>query len=161
VHVMAKDLGTGREQSIKITASSGLSKDEIDKAVKEAEAHAAEDKKKREVAEAKNEADTLIYSVEKSVADYGTKLSDAERADIQKALEQAKSVKDGADVEAIKKAVAELAKASHKLAEEVYSKMGKEQAGAGPAPGASGDDGKKPEEKVVDAEFEEVDKDKK
>ncbi len=87
--------------------------------------------------------------------------SDAERADIQKALEQAKSVKDGADVEAIKKAVAELAKASHKLAEEVYSKMGKEQAGADAASGAPGGDGKKPEEKVVDAEFEEVDKDKK
>ncbi len=74
VHVMAKDLGTGREQSIKITATSGLSKDEIEKAVKEAESHAAEDKKKKEVAEAKNEADTLIYSVEKSVADYGSKL---------------------------------------------------------------------------------------
>jgi molecular chaperone DnaK len=166
VHVMAKDLGTGREQSIKITASSGLSKDEIEKAVKEAEAHAADDKKKKEVAEAKNEADTLIYSVEKSVADYGAKLSDAERTEIQKALEQAKSVKDGADVEAIKKAVSELAKASHKLAEEVYSKMGKDQAGTGaasgsPGGGATGGDGKKPEEKVVDAEFEEVDKDKK
>ena len=163
VHVMAKDLGTGREQSIKITASSGMSKDEIDKAVKEAEAHAAEDKKKKEIAEARNEADTLVYSVEKSVADYGSKLTESERADIQKALEQAKSVKDGQDVEAIKKAVAELSKASHKLAEEVYSKMGKEQAGAGggsrelPTAG----DGEKPEEKVVDAEFEEVDKDKK
>jgi len=162
VHVMAKDLGTGREQSIKITASSGLSKDEIEKAVKEAEAHSAEDKKKREVAEAKNEIDTLIYSVEKSVADYGSKLTDAERAEIQKALEQAKSVKDGTDVEAIKKAVAELSKASHKLAEEVYSKMGKDQAGAGAASGeAPGGEAKKPDEKVVDAEFEEVDKDKK
>ncbi len=161
VHVMAKDLGTGREQSIKITASSGLSKEEIEKAVKEAEAHAAEDKKKKEVAEVKNEVDTLIYSVEKSVVDYGSKLNDTERADIQKALEQAKSVKDGTDVEAIKKAVAELAKASHKLAEEVYSKMGKDQAGAGAASGTPGGDGKKPEEKVVDAEFEEVDKDKK
>ncbi len=164
VHVMAKDLGTGREQSIKITASSGMSKDEIDKAVKDSEAHAAEDKKKREVAEARNEADTLIYSVEKSVADYGSKLSEAERAEIQKALEQAKAVKDGQDAEAIKKAVADLSKASHKLAEEVYSKMGKEQAqpggGAGPA-GATGDGGSKPEEKVVEAEFEEVDKDKK
>jgi molecular chaperone DnaK len=162
VHVTAKDLGTGREQSIKITASSGMSKDEIDKAVKEAEAHAAEDKKKREVADARNEADTLIYSVEKSVADYGSKLSDAERADIQKALEETKRVKDGQDVDAIKKAVAELAKASHKLAEEVYSKMGKEQAaGAGAAAGTGPGDGGKPEEKVVDAEFEEVDKDKK
>jgi molecular chaperone DnaK len=163
VHVMAKDLGTGREQSIKITASSGLSKDEIDRAVKEAEAHTAEDKKKREFAEARNEADTLIYSVEKSVTDYGAKLSDSERADIQKALEQAKSVKDGNDVEVIKKATAELAKASHKLAEEVYSKMSKDQpGGAGPGTGSTaGGDGHKPEEKVVDAEFEEVDKDKK
>ena len=130
--------------------------------MKEAEAHSAEDKKKREVAEAKNEIDTLIYSVEKSVADYGSKLTDAERAEIQKALEQAKSVKDGTDVEAIKKAVAELSKASHKLAEEVYSKMGKDQAGAGAASGeAPGGEAKKPDEKVVDAEFEEVDKDKK
>ena len=164
VHVTAKDLGTGKEQSIKITASSGMSKDDIDKAVKEAEAHSAEDKKKREVADARNEADTLIYSVEKSVADYGSKLSDAERADIQKALEEAKRVKDGQDVEAIKKAVAELSKTSHKLAEEVYSKMNKEgaQAGAGGAAGESAPgDGGKPDEKVVDAEFEEVDKDKK
>src|SRR5512146_436748 len=155
VHVSAKDLGTGREQSIKITASSGMSKEEIDKAVKEAEAHAAEDKKKKEVAEARNEADTLIYSVEKSVADYGSKLSESERADIQKALEQAKAVKDGQDVEAIKKAVADLSKASHKLAEEVYAKMGKEQAqgqpgGGGAAAGSTGNGGGKSDEKVVE-----------
>jgi molecular chaperone DnaK len=163
VHVMAKDLGTGREQSIKITASSGLSKEEIEKALKESEAHAAEDKKKRELAEARNEADTLIYSVEKSVADYGSKLTEAERTDIQKALEHAKSVKDGTDIDAIKKAVADLSKASHKLAEEVYSKMSREQgqAGTGGAAGSTAGDGRKPEEKVVDAEFEEVDKDKK
>jgi molecular chaperone DnaK len=164
VHVMAKDLGTGREQSIKITATSGMSKDEIDKAIKEAEAHAAEDKKKKEVAEARNEADTLVYSVEKSVADYGSKLTESERAEIQKALEQAKAVKDGQDADAIKKAVAELSKASHKLAEEVYSKMGKEQGQPGAeaaSGGAAAGDGGKPGEKVVDAEFEEVDKDKK
>ena len=163
VHVMAKDLGTGREQSIKITASSGLSKEEIDKALKESEAHAAEDKKKRELAEARNEVDTLIYSVEKSVTDYGTKLAEAERSDIQKALEQAKSVKDSSDIDAIKKAVADLSKASHKLAEEVYSKMNREQGqtGTGGAAGSTAGDGRKPEEKVVDAEFEEVDKDKK
>ncbi|HXY55298.1 MAG TPA: molecular chaperone DnaK [Nitrospirota bacterium] len=163
VHVLAKDLGTGREQSIKITASSGLSKDEIEKALKESEAHSAEDKKKREFAEARNEADTLIYSVEKSVADYGSKLSEAERSDIQKALEHAKSVKDGTDIDAIKKAVADLSKASHKLAEEVYSKMSREQgqAGTGGAAGSTAGEGRKPEEKVVDAEFEDVDKDKK
>ncbi len=161
VHVTAKDLGTGREQSIKITASSGMSKEEIDKAVKEAEAHAADDKKKKEVAEVRNEADTLIYSVEKSVAEYGSKLTDSERSAIQKALEQTKSVKDGGDVEAIKKAVAELSSASHKLAEEVYSKMGQGAAGTSGAGATGSGDGGKPGEKVVDAEFEEVDKDKK
>ncbi len=139
-----------------------MSKEEIDKAVKEAEAHAADDKKKKEVAEVRNEADTLIYSVEKSVAEYGSKLTDSERAAIQKALEQTKSVKDGGDVDAIKKAVAELSSASHKLAEEVYSKMSSGQGAAGPSgASAQGGDGGKPGEKVVDAEFEEVDKDKK
>jgi molecular chaperone DnaK len=163
VHVLAKDLGTGREQSIRITASSGMSKDEIDKAVKEAEAHAAEDKKKKELAEARNEADTLIYSVEKSLTEFGAKLTDAEKADIQKAIENTKSVKDGQDVDAIKRAVAELSKASHKIAEEVYAKMSREQqaGAAGGAGAAASGDGQKPEEKVVDAEFEEVDKDKK
>jgi molecular chaperone DnaK len=163
VHVLAKDLGTGREQSIKITASSGMSKDEIDKAVKEAEAHAVEDKKKKELAEARNEVDTLVYSVEKSVSEYGSKLTDAERSDIQKALEEARKVKDGGDIDAIKRAVAELSRASHKLAEEVYSKMSREQgqAGTGGTAGSTSGEGRKPEEKVVDAEFEEVDKDKK
>jgi len=159
VHVLAKDLGTGREQSIKITASSGMSKDEIDKAIRDAEAHQAEDKKKREVAEARNEADTLIYSVEKSVAEYGSKLTETERAEIQRTLEQAKSVKDGQDAEAIKKAVAELSKASHKLAEEVYSKMNKDQQSSPETDRTEAD--VRPSDKVVDAEFEEVDKDKK
>ncbi len=161
VHVMAKDLGTGREQSIKITASSGMTKEEIEKAVKEAESHAAEDKKKKELAEVRNEADTLIYSVEKSVAEYGSKLTESERTEIQRALEQAKNVKDGADVEAIRRAIADLSKSSHKLAEEVYSKMSTEQASsAGTTAGGTRSDAK-PGEKVVDAEFEEVDKDKK
>ncbi len=161
VHVMAKDLGTGKEQSIKITASSGMTKEDIERAVKEAEASAADDKKKREVAEVRNEADTLVYSVEKSLTDYGSKLSDKERMEIQAAVEQTKAAKDGQDIEAIKKAVAALSKASHKIAEEVYSKTAASpgQAGAGAA-GAPGGDGK-PEEKVVEAEFEEVDKDKK
>jgi molecular chaperone DnaK len=158
VHVMAKDLGTGKEQSIKITASSGMSKDDIERAVKEAEASAADDKKKREVAEVRNEADTLVYSVEKSLTDYGSKLSDKERQEIQAAVEQTKTAKDGQDIEAIKKAVAALSKASHKIAEEIYSKTTAAQGQAGGAtPGGDG----KPEEKVVEAEFEEVDKDKK
>jgi molecular chaperone DnaK len=164
VHVTAKDLGTGKEQSIKITASSGMSKEEIEKAVRDAESHAADDKKRKELVEARNEADTLIYSVEKSLTEYGAKLSDAEKADIQKAIDATKAVKDGNDVQAIKAASAELAKSSHKIAEEIYSKMGREQqagggaaggpaAGGGAAPGGGGG--------VVDAEFEEVDKEKK
>ncbi len=157
VHVSAKDLGTGKEQSIRITASSGLSKDEIERAVKEAEAHAAEDRRKRELAEARNTLDNLIYSVEKSVAEYGSKLTDADKSAIQSALEKAKSVKDGSDLEAIKQATNELSSASHKLAEQVYAKMSQQQAGAG----AQGAGAKKPDEKVVEAEYEEVDKDKK
>lgn len=161
VHVTAKDLGTGKEQSIRITASSGMTKEEIDRAVKEAEGHAADDKKKRELVEARNEADTLIYSVEKSIGEYGTKLSDSERSDIQRALEQTKKAKDGSDIDEIKRAVADLAKSSHKIAEEVYSKMGKgqEQKPHGDGGAKTGDG--KPEEKVVEAEYEEVDKDKK
>lgn len=158
VHVSAKDLGTGKEQSIRITASSGLSKEEIEKAVKEAEAHSAEDKRKRELAEAHNNLDTLIYSVEKSVAEYGSKLTDADRSTIQAALEKAKGVKDSSDLDAIRQATSELSSASHKLAEQVYAKMSQEQAKTGT--GAAGGDDKK-DEKVVDAEFEEVDKDKK
>jgi molecular chaperone DnaK len=162
VHVMAKDLGTGREQSIKITASSGLSKEEIEKAVRDAESHAAEDKKRKELAEARNEADTLVYSVEKSLADYSAKLTDDDKANIQKAIEKVKSVKDGTDTGVIKQAVEELSKASHKIAEEIYSKMSHEQqaSGGGSAAGAAGG-GAKPGSGVVDAEFEEVDKDKK
>ncbi len=162
VHVTAKDLGTGKEQSIRITATSGMTKEEIDKAVKEADGHAAEDKKRRELAEARNEIDNLIYSVEKSMTEYGAQLNDAERNAIQKALEQAKSVKDGGEVAAIKKAVAELSTASHKLAEHVYSKVSKEQEQKRrDDTGAASAGARKPDEKVVDAEFEEVDKDKK
>jgi molecular chaperone DnaK len=161
VHVTAKDLGTGREQSIKITASSGMSKEEIEKAVRDADAHAAEDKKRKELAEARNEADTLVYSVERSMTEYGSKLTEADKANIQKAIEGVKAVKDGTDMEAIKQAVAELSKASHKIAEEIYSKMSREQQTAGGASAGAAGGAAKPGSGVVDAEFEEVDKDKK
>jgi molecular chaperone DnaK len=162
VHVTAKDLGTGKEQSIKITASSGMSKEEIEKAVRDAESHAADDKKRKELVEARNEADTLIYSVEKSLSEYGAKLSETEKSDIQKAIEATKAVKDGSDVAAIKAAVAELAKASHKIAEEIYTKMSSEQQSGGGASGGATPGGEAPGGGgVVDAEFEEVDKDKK
>lgn len=154
VHITARDLGTGREQSIRLTASSGLSKEEIDIAVKEAELHAAEDKKKKELAEAKNEAATLIYGVEQSMAGFGSKLSELMRTEIQSALEQAKSVKEGTEAAAIKKAVADLSRASHKLAEQLYAKTGREQAEESAASVASSEDSVKPEENIVAPEFD-------
>ncbi len=160
VHVSAKDLGTGKEQSIRITASSGLSKDEIDKMVKDAESHAAEDKKKRELIEARNQADNLIYSTEKSLKEFGDKIDAAEKKKIEDAAAALKKAMEGNDLDLIKKSSDELMQASHKLAEAVYAKAG--QAGAdtgGEAPKEEGAKG----EKVVEAEFEEVkdDKDKK
>ncbi|HSB52386.1 MAG TPA: molecular chaperone DnaK, partial [Dissulfurispiraceae bacterium] len=159
LHVSAKDMGTGKEQSIRITASSGLSEEEIKKMMRDAESHASDDKKKRELAEARNSADTLVYSVEKSVKEYGDKLTDSEKSDIDTALEKCKRVKDTSqDAAEIKAAVDELTTASHKIAEHVY-KAAQGQAGDGPAAGQESK-AKSPEEEVVEAEFEDVDKNK-
>ena len=155
VHVSAKDLGTGKEQSIRITASSGLSKDEIDKMVRDAEAHAAEDKKKRELIEAKNQADSLIYQTEKSLAEMGDKIDAADKSKIESGVAGLKKALESDDAETIKKASDELMQASHKLAEAVYAKAQAAGAeGAGDAGGAGGE--AKKDEKVVDADFEEV-----
>ncbi len=167
LHVSAKDLGTGKEQSIRITASSGLSEDEIGKMVREAESHAEDDRKKRQVVEARNEADTLVYTVEKSLEDYSDKLTEEEKQAIEEALKECKKVKDSSsDPAEIKAAVTRLATASHKMAEHIYNEaQTAQQAAPGPeAPGTApeGEGGKeeeKEEEKVVEAEFEEVDKD--
>jgi molecular chaperone DnaK len=158
MHVSAKDLGTGKEQSIKITASSGLSEEEIKKMVRDAETHSDEDKKRKQLVEAKNEADTLVYSVEKSVAEYGDKITEAEKKEIEAAIENCKKVKDSSsDASEIKAATENLTKASHKIAEHVYKAAGA-QAGSqgGTAEGAEAKS--KAEEDVVEAEFEEVDK---
>ncbi|MEK6813845.1 MAG: molecular chaperone DnaK [Nitrospirota bacterium] len=156
VHVSAKDLGTGKEQSIKITASSGLTEEEIKKMVSEASSHADEDRRKKQLAEARNEADNLIYSVEKSIKDYGDKLSGGEKAEIEKAIESARKAMDENDIEKIRAATTELSRASHKLAEEIYGQM------AGKGAEAGGSAGSRPtDEGVVDAQFEEVDKEKK
>uniref|UniRef100_A0A831UDW0 Chaperone protein DnaK n=1 Tax=Geobacter metallireducens TaxID=28232 RepID=A0A831UDW0_GEOME len=160
VHVSAKDLGTGKEQSIRITASSGLSKEEIDKMVREAEAHAAEDKKKRELIEARNHADTLVYSTEKSLKEYGDKIGDDEKKKIEEAVAALKKAMEGDSLDAIKQATEALTQASHKLAEAVYAKAQAEGA-AQPGAEAAGDTGAKGGEKVVDADFEEVKDDKK
>ncbi len=127
VHVSAKDLGTGKEQSIKIT-SQKMTEEEIEKAVKEAESKEAEDKKRKEEAEVRNQADTLVYSVEKSLKDYGDKVSASEKKKIEDALNSLKEALKGKDTEKIKKASEELGKASHKLAEEVYKEAQKKAA---------------------------------
>ncbi len=159
LHVSAKDLGTGKEQSIRITASSGLSEEEVKKMTRDAEAHAEEDRKKKELAEARNSADTLVYSVEKSLKEYGDKVTEAEKKDIEAALEKCKKAKDTSnDASEIKTAVEELTKASHKLAEHIYKASQAAGAGAGSAGGDSKP--KSPEEEVVEAEFEDVDKNK-
>jgi molecular chaperone DnaK len=120
VHVSAKDLGTGKEQKIRIESSSGLSEDEINRMVKEAESHAEEDKKERERIEARNEADSLVYSTEKSLKDYGDKVSEDEKKQIEDAISELRGVMDSGSAEDIKEKSENLKQVSHKLAEEVY-----------------------------------------
>ncbi len=127
VHVSAKDLGTGKEQSIKIT-SQKMAEEEIEKAVNEAKTKEAEDKKRKEEAEVRNQADTLVYATEKSLKDYGDKVSAPEKKKIEDALKNLKEVLKGKDIEKIKKLSEELGKASHKLAEEIYKEAQKKAA---------------------------------
>jgi molecular chaperone DnaK len=155
VHVSAKDLGTGKEQSIRITASSGLSKEEIDKMVRDAEAHAAEDKRKREAIEARNQADSLIYQTEKSLKEYGDKVDASEKAKIEEAVAALKKSMEGNDPEAIKRDTEALMQASHKLAEAMYAHAQAGEAGGAGEPHAGAETGPKGE-KVVDADFEEI-----
>ena len=157
LNVGAKDLGTGKQQSIRITASSGLSEEEVEKMIKDAEAHAGEDKKKRELIESRNQADGLVYTTEKALKEHGDKVDEETRKGIEKALEELKKAMEGDDPEAIKTKTEALATASHKLAEVMYQKAQAETGEGGAeaeASGAAKDD-------VVDAEFEEVDDKKK
>jgi molecular chaperone DnaK len=160
VHVAAKDLGTGKEQSIRITASSGLNEDEIKKMVRDAEAHSAEDKKRKDTVEARNQLDTLIYSTEKSLKEYGTDLDTSVKDNIDEALKKAKEVLEGQDAEAMRKAAEQLSQSSHKLAEAMYAKASQQQAGQPHEGTEKRDDkggntaGKKDD--VVDADFTEV-----
>lgn len=163
LNVSAKDLGTGKEQSIKITASTKLSKEDIDKYVKEAEQYAADDKKKQEEIEAKNEADNLVYATEKSLKEHGDKISQDERLKVEQAINDTKEAIKGGDIAKIKEAKEKLSGASHKLAEEVY-KAAQQQQQAGQAQGGGCADGscgsqegaaeqqQSGDEKVVDAE---------
>jgi molecular chaperone DnaK len=155
VNVSAKDMGTGREQSIKITASSGLSEEEIRNLVKDAELHAEDDKKRRQLVEARNQADSLIYQTEKTLGELGDKVDSATRANITEHVDSLKKAMEGEDTEAIKQASEALMKASHKLAEQVYAHTAS-GAGAEGAGAQQQAQQKRPEDDVVEAEFEEV-----
>jgi molecular chaperone DnaK len=120
LHVSAKDMGTGKEQKIRITASSGLSKDEVNNMIKESEEHAAEDRTQKDLIDVRNQADNVIYSVEKTLRDYGEKISFEERSEIGKKLEDLKKLKDGTDTAAIKQALDDVQQAVYKLSEAVY-----------------------------------------
>jgi molecular chaperone DnaK len=157
--VSAKDLGTGKEQSIRITASSGLSKEEIDKMVRDAESHAAEDMKKRELIESRNHADSMIYNTEKSLKEAGDKLEAVDKGNIEGKISELKKLMEGEDTEAIKKGTDELAQAAHKLAEVLYAKNeGAEKHEGAAAEGTQAGGSSKKDETVVDADFEEVKK---
>jgi molecular chaperone DnaK len=168
VHVSAKDLGTGKEQKIRIESSSGLNQEDIKKMVRDAEVHSKEDKEARERAEARNEADNLIYSTEKSLTDYGSKITDADRKNIESAvaeLRKALETQNTADIKAKSEA---LKQAAYRLAEEVYrassAKSGGAASGAsGPGAAAAGEGPQHPAgqagETVEDADYEVVDDD--
>ena len=158
VNVSAKDMGTGKEQSIKITASSGLSEEEIDKLVKDAEMHAEEDKKKRELIDARNMADSLIYTTEKSVKEAGDKVDEATKTSINQAIDNLKKAMEGENTEEIKRLTEELTQTSHKLAEAMYAQASQQQGQAEGAAGGASDTGPAQDEDVVDADFEEVQK---
>lgn len=163
VHVSAKDLGTGKEQSIQITASSGLSKEEIDRMVRDAESHADDDKKKRELVEERNKLDSMIYGIEKTLSDLGEKVTATERGEVDTAVQEARGVLESGDISAIRAALEKLTKASHKLSQEVYKHAGAGQQGTagdngqsgGASSGSNGSSGKGDDDNVIDAEFEE------
>ncbi len=164
LNVTAKDMATQKDQKITITSSSGLSKEEVERMAKEADAHSAEDKAKREEIEARNQLDALVYSVEKMLREHGDKISGSERGDVENALADAKKALEGADKAAMDRARENLTRTSHKLAEAMYRAS---QPGAGAQPGASppGSNGQaRPEQKkdegVIDAEYVDVDEKK-
>ncbi len=167
VNVSAKDKATGKEQSIQITASSGLSKEEIDQLVKDAELHAEEDKKKKELIEARNHADSMIYQTEKTMKDLGDKVDAETRQKVEAAIGPLKTAMEGDNADEIKRLSDELMQSSHKLAEAMYQQAADGQAasGAGPQQPPPGADAQQTnanaDDDVVDADFEEVKSDKK
>lgn len=162
LHVSAKDLGTGKEQSIRITASSGLTEEEIDKMKKDAEIHAEEDKKRRELVETKNQADALVHSTEKSLKELGDKVDAETKTNVENEIENVKKALEGDDVDAIKTAVEALTAASHKLAELMYAQASQNNpdmdggSDGGDDSGPQNPKNDKGDDDVVDADFEEV-----
>ena len=158
VHVSAKDLGTGKEQSITITASTNMSKEDIDKAVKDAERFADEDRKRREEVDLRNGADQMVFQTEKALGELGDKIDASEKADVQAKLDALKEALKGSDTEAIKVKQEELQKAFYAVSEKVYKAAAEAQAAQQPGAGDAGAQsaGQKPDDGVVDADFKEV-----
>ncbi|MER3415456.1 MAG: molecular chaperone DnaK [Gemmataceae bacterium] len=152
LHVSARDLGTGKEQKIRIEASSGLSQAEIERMRKEAELHAAEDKRKRELAESRNQADQMVYQIEKLLREHGDKLSEADKSAVQAAAEKVKEKAKGEDIAAIRQAIAELERASHAMSQHLYQRAGAQAQSATSEDG--GQKGGDKKDDVIDAEFE-------
>jgi molecular chaperone DnaK len=162
LNVTAKDMATQKDQKITITSSSGLSKEEVERMAKEADAHSAEDKAKREEIEAKNQLDSMVYSVEKMLREHGDKISGSERGDVENAVADAKKALESGDKAAMDRARENLTKASHKLAEQMYKAAQSQAApgaGTGPQPGTAGS-GQKKDEGVIDAEYVDVEEKK-
>ncbi|AEH45073.1 chaperone protein DnaK [Thermodesulfatator indicus DSM 15286] len=163
LNVTAKDLATGKEQSVVVKPSSGLSEEEIQKMIKEAEMHAEEDRRRKELIEARNQADSIIYSVEKSLSELGDKVPEDLRKEVQEKIDNLRKVMEGDDIEAIRKATEELTQASYRLAEMAYKHAQAGQAGQaggagaqGAAGGEAGSSDKKGGDDVIDADFEEM-----
>jgi len=159
VNVSAKDLGTGKEQKITITSSSGLNKDEVDRMMREAESHADEDKKRKEEIETRNRADQAAYGAERMIKDAGDKLSAEDKQAVESAVEELKKASAGTDVEAISKAMEQLTQAQHKAAEALYKKTsaggtggGGDQGGGAPGGGAGPEGAGAAKDDVIDAE---------
>ena len=161
LNVSAKDMGTNKEQSIRITASSGLSEDEIEKMKQDAEEHAEEDKKRKGLVDARNNADGLVHASGKSLKDLGDKVDDETKANVEKEIENVKKAIEGDDTEAINAAIEELTKVSHKLAEMMYANASQEGAPGADAGAAGAADAEQQDDDVVDADFEEVKEDDK
>jgi molecular chaperone DnaK len=163
LNVQARDLGTGKQQSIEIKSSSGLNEQEVERMKKEAEAHAEEDRKKRDVVDLKNQADQLIYSTEKTLKEHGDKVSAGTRGNIESAINNLKEAAKGENADAIKRAIENLGTASQQLGKVLYEEAARKQAASAPSgkaeqPPPEGETKRKKPDDVIDAEFEAKDK---